>query len=570
MLISKFDDRHLLATERLVGDTFMLLGALPGFSAWEKRSLRFRPTAANIEYIQAHWPDAEWDSYSASLRDTLATKRESAKDTGALKKLDAASFKTNFKFKTVPYDHQVKAFILSRDAAVFALFMEQGTGKTKVILDTAAYLAQIGEIEALIIVAPNGVHENWTLNEAPKHMPDWMEYESWVFSGNSEAKYRRADLKRVLESEALKIITINIESVASRKIKGVIKPSKSAIILERCLNDMKCMVVIDESGRIRNSTSKRSRYLKNACRQAPYKRILTGTPITNGMENLYGQIVWLDQDIIGYDTLTSFKARYCIIKPLNFGEMIVGYKNQEELIERIDGFSFRVLKEDCLDLPPKIYKSHPVYLSPEQGRMYNDLLEDWETSFEEETLTADLAITRLLRLQQIICGWFKADDGELMPITGGDGRIKALKTILQDVEGKVIIWARFVVDLDTIEQALFDKGVIRYKGNVVDANRFQEDPSIKYFIANPASAGLGLTLTEAETVIYYSNDFDLEHRQQSEDRNHRIGTKGAVTYIDLIAKGTVDQKIVSALRNKKLVSDAVLQDPESFFLEYAE
>lgn len=563
MKITQFDKRHLLASVKLAGDNYVLLCSLPGYSKWVDRDLKFRPNAANIEYILTHWPDSEWSIEAQAWRNTLEEKRTDAGDTAKLKQLADSEFKSNFDFKTKPYDHQAKAFLLSRDRKTFALFMEQGTGKTKVVLDNAAYLAFLGLIDMLIVIAPKGVHENWTLNEAPKHFPDWIEYESWAFTTNT-AKYRLRERDRVLDSDKFKIITINIEGFTGRKGKA----SKSALLLEDCLDRFRCMVVVDESSRIKHPSAKRTRYLTKACRDASYRRILSGTPVTQGMEDLYSQFGFLDYDIIGYDTYTSFKSRYCIIREVNYGSMVVGYRNEGELVERIDGFSFRVLKAECLDLPPKIYKSFPIHLTSRQASLYNELIEEYQVEMDGETLTIELAITRLLRLQQIVGGWFKSDQSDkLRSIDDSNERIKALQTVLRDVHGKVVIWARFIADLDLIASEL-GPTAIRYEGDLGDVDRFQNDESARFFVANPASAGLGLTLTAAETVIYYSNSFDLEHRLQSEDRTHRIGTVNPVTYIDLCTSGTIDVKIVNALRNKKLVSDAVLQDPESFFMEY--
>ncbi|KKL79805.1 hypothetical protein LCGC14_2011150, partial [marine sediment metagenome] len=270
--------------------------------------------------------------------------------------------------------------------------------------------------------------------------------------------------------------------------------------------------------------------------------------------------------------IREFKEEWAEYLEQNIKESEFSEKNEAELIEKLEGCSFRVLKSECLDLPEKIYKRHPVQLSPNQRKVYDDLVQESLAEFEGEEITADLAIVKLLRLQQVVCGWFPANKKlrpTLLPLDDVNPRIKALQTILEDVEGKVIIWCRFVADLEQIYATLRHgiKGqAILYRRVIEDVNRFQNDPEIKYFIANPAMGGLGLTLTAAETVVYYSNSFDLEHRLQSEDRSHRIGTKKNVVYVDIQAQGTVDGKIITALRNKKHVADAILQDPTTFFL----
>ena len=249
---------------------------------------------------------------------------------------------------------------------------------------------------------------------------------------------------------------------------------------------------------------------------------------------------------------------------------IVSYQNTEELINSIEGSSYRVLKKDCLDLPSKIYQRHYVELSPKQRKVYNEMKKNFITELEGESVTAPEAITRLLRLQQILCGWFPTED-KVVPIDAKNVRLEALKEVLSDIDSKVIIWARFKADLRAIQGMLGDSAVA-YHGDVtndlreVAVQRFQNDPKIKYFIGQPQSGGIGLTLTAAHYAIYYSNSFDLETRLQSEDRCHRIGTTKNVTYIDLESPKTIDTKIIRALRDKKNLADYINKDPVSLFL----
>ena len=249
---------------------------------------------------------------------------------------------------------------------------------------------------------------------------------------------------------------------------------------------------------------------------------------------------------------------------------IVSYNNIDELTQAIEGHSFRVLKKDCLDLPEKIYQRHPVELSKKQRKLYDQLLKNFVTELEGEHLSAPEAITRLLRLQQIICGWFPTEDGGT-EIDEKNTRLSALIDLLPDIQCKVIIWARFKRDIKAIGAALGKKAV-SYYGEVsnddreVAVDRFQNDPNVRYFIGQPQSGGIGLTLTAAECAIYYSNSFDLETRMQSEDRCHRIGTKNNVTYIDFESPKTIDTKIINALREKKNLADTITKDPASLFM----
>jgi len=296
---------------------------------------------------------------------------------------------------------------------------------------------------------------------------------------------------------------------------------------------------------------------------------MTGTPVTKGPEDVYSQFKFLDPHILGYDSFYSFRARYCVMGGYE-NKQIVSYQNVDELTKNIEGHSFRVLKKDCLDLPDKIYQRHPVDLSPKQRKLYDQLRKEFIAELEGEHIDAPETITRLLRLQQIVCGWFPTEE-EVKPIDEKNPRMQALLDILSDIDTKVIIWARFKADLRAIERALGDLAVA-YHGDVsndqraIAVERFQNDPKVRYFIGQPQSGGIGLTLTAAECAIYYSNSFDLETRLQSEDRCHRIGTKNNVTYIDIEAPKTIDSKIIKALQSKKSLADVVTKDPISLFL----
>ena len=361
--------------------------------------------------------------------------------------------------------------------------------------------------------------------------------------------------------DCLKIFTFNVEAFVS----------KSAIFyMEKILLANNVLLVVDESSRIKTPGAKRTKIITKFGKQAKYRRILTGTPITKGPEDVYSQFRFLDPLILGYDSYYSFRARYCVMGGFE-NRQIVSYQNTEELIEKVESHSFRVLKKDCLDLPPKVYQRHIVPMTKAQEKLYVQMKKNFVTELRGDTLTAPEAITRLLRLQQIICGWFPSED-KLNPIENSNARLDALKDVLSDINDKVIIWARFKADLRAIEGMLGDQAVT-YHGDVsndmraIAVDRFQNDPSIKYFIGQPQSGGIGLTLTAASYAIYYSNDFNLETRLQSEDRCHRIGTKKSVTYIDFETPKTIDTKIIKALRSKKNLADYINKDPVSLFLE---
>jgi SNF2 family DNA or RNA helicase len=274
---------------------------------------------------------------------------------------------------------------------------------------------------------------------------------------------------------------------------------------------------------------------------------------------------------LGFDSYYGFQGRYAVTKRRTLGshsfEQIVGYRNVEELGQRIDRFAFRVLKKDCLDLPEKTYTARYVEMTAEQSKMYEEIRRQAFTLLDGEMVSTPQVITQLLRLQQVLCGHLKTDDGVVR--TFESKRLDALLEILEEHGGKAIIWSRFRHDINQIVSALKkeygDDVAASYYGDTDDDERARivkdfQNPShpLRFFVGNAATAGYGLTLTEANLVVYYSNSFDLEHRIQSEDRCHRIGQKNPVLYIDLITENTIDEKIVSSLRNKIDIGAKVL------------
>ena len=555
MKIERARGRYCYAVVPLTTENTKHLSTLPGFSKWVGRRM-FSPTGANIRHLQKYWPEAQWDKDCEYIIKEYVSSLKAAED----KIKFSVPENDDFMFETEPFDHQRKAFYMSRDKTNFALLMEQGTGKTKVGLDTAAHLYANNKITALVIIAPNGVHRNWLKNEVPVHLPEWCPRQcAFYYAGMN--KKDKEDWSAVSGStECLKIFAFNVEGFVSKKAQQFI----NKIMLS---NDV--LLIVDESSRIKRPGAKRTQFITKVGKRAKYRRIFTGTPVTKGPEDVYSQFKFLDPYILGYESFYSFRARYCVMGGYE-NRQIVGYENVEELTKSIEGHSFRILKKDCLDLPDKIYQRAYVELSEAQRQLYNTMRDEYVAEYQDEAISAPEAITRLLRLQQITCGWFPSDTPT--PIDEKNPRLETLKELLSDIEGKVIIWARFRADLKAIE-GLLGSLCVTYHGGVANDARayaveaFQKDPKIRYFVGQPQSGGLGLTLTAATYAIYYSNSFDLETRLQSEDRCHRIGTTQNVTYIDIEALRTVDGKIIKALRNKKNLADVITRDPRSIFME---
>ena len=470
----------------------------------------------------------------------------------------------NYKFKIKPFAHQVTALERGWQRPEFGLFMEMGTGKSKVLIDNLGMLYQAGEINFALVIAPKGVYRNWVAKEIPEHMSDDIPHRviRWVASPN---KTQQAEMRSVGEEfDGLTIFVMNVESFSS------IKGKNAGEWMGRAFG-RNGLIAIDESTTIKNHKAKRTKALMKIASAFKYKRLLTGSPVTKSPMDLYSQCEFLRPGLLGYDSYYAFQGRYAVMQRKTMGshafQQIVGFRNLDELTFKIDQFSYRVLKQDCLDLPDKIYTVRYVGLTKQQRDMYNSIKQHALVMLDDgELSTAPAVITQMLRLQQILSGHLKTDDGDT--IYFDSKRMDALKEILEEHDGKAIIWSRFRYDIQQITKMLndtFGQGcAASYYGDTSDderqraVNDFQNSEHLKFFVGNPSTAGYGLTLTEADLVIYYANDFNLETRAQSEDRAHRIGQKNNVTYVDLISEGTIDERIVKSLQSKIDIGAKVL------------
>jgi len=468
----------------------------------------------------------------------------------------------DYKFKTEPYEHQLTALGASHKKENFALFMEMGTGKSKVLIDNIAMLYDRGKINAALIVAPKGVYHNWERQELPIHMPEHVLYQIIMWSP-AETKKQQGELKKLfIHNEDLVIFLMNIEAFSTKK--GV-------RIAERFLLAHSALMAIDESTTIKSPTASRTKSVLKLRVLAKYRRILTGAPVTKSPLDLYTQCFFLDPDFLDFSSYYAFKNRYAVMVDRNVGthsfKHVMGYRRLDELNEKLNNFSYRVLKEDCLDLPEKVYMKRIITLTPEQKKMYSEMKKFALAELEGKKTTATSALAQLVRLHQIICGHLTTDDGEIHTLK--NNRIKELLDILEEVDGKVIIWAVYRHDIKEITRVLSERygtnAVESFFGDTLDRDRqdiidrFQDRESdLRFFVGNPKTGGYGLTLTASHTVIYYSNSYDLEIRLQSEDRAHRISQDKKVTYIDLITEGTVDELIVKNLRSKINLATKIL------------
>ena len=468
-----------------------------------------------------------------------------------------------YRFKTEPYEHQRAALAASWDKKEFAYFMEMGTGKSKVLIDNIAILYDKGKIDSALIIATKGVYKNWAELEIPKHLPDHIYHKivTWSPSPNKEEKRQLIDLFD--STNDLTFFVMNIEALSTKK--GV-------SFVEKFLISHNSLMAIDESTTIKNNSARRTKSAIKLSNLANYKRILTGSPITKSPLDLYSQSAFLDEDLLGFSSYYSYRNHFAILQKRSIAthsfQQIVGYRNLDELKDILKKFSYRVLKKDCIDLPEKTYINRTVELTPEQKRIYKELKDYAMAELGEmEMVSTSSVITQILRLQQVLCGFTRSDTGEIIEIPSN--RINELLSILEEVDGKCIIWANYQYDIRLLEKAIGKiygpESVASYYGETPSNDRqqivttFQDETSkLRFFIGQPRTGGFGLTLTAANTVVYYSNSYDLEIRLQSEDRAHRIGQENKVTYIDLCSPKTIDERIIKSLRAKINIATQIL------------
>ena len=471
-----------------------------------------------------------------------------------------------YRFKTKPFQHQLDALKESWNKEVWALFMEMGTGKTKVCIDNIAILYDKGKINATLIIVPNGIKRN-RRNELEIHMADHINYRVGIWSASPKKEEKKELDQLSIIADDLTLLIMNVEALSTTRGRDF---ARSFLLRNQS------MCVVDESTTIKNHAAARTKNIIKLAELAKYRRIMTGSPVTKSPLDLFSQIQFLDPYLIDQQSYYSFRARYAVVVQRSVGthsfQHIVKYQRLDELQEKIKNFSTRILKSECLDLPEKLYTKRVVTMTPEQLKAYVEMKKSALTFLENnKIMTAATVLTQLIRLHQITCGHVKTDDGEVKAIK--NNRIHELLNVLEETGGKVIIWAVYRHDIRAIEKAIGDiygkESVASYYGDTKDTirqsivDRFMDvNDHLRFFVGNPKTGGYGLTLTSSHTVVYYSNDYSLEVRMQSEDRAHRIGQTSKVTYVDLMAEHTIDEKIVKLLNAKiDLASQVMGEDP---------
>jgi SNF2 family DNA or RNA helicase len=492
--------------------------------------------------------------------------------------------------RTEPMRHQ--ALALERIAArpthpsradVFALQMEMGTGKTWVVLTEWGTRASAGDLDALLVLAPAGSYRNWF--DRPEVAGEWSQHldpefaartpwAAWV-SGGGVAATRRVEA--VLAARGPRALFMNIEALSSVE-------RARAVAREFLETSRAPMMVIDESTTIRSPDAARTEAVIALGERAAARRIMTGLIAPRAPLDLYTQFQFLDWRILGHRSFYSFRERYAVMKRVDFKQVIrgkdgterkapprpiiVGYRRSEELHALTAPYSYRVLKEQCLDLAPKTYAVREVEPTPQQAKAYQDLLRRATTELESGAhVTATHILTGILRRHQVLCGHVVDEEGRLHDIP--DRRVAALSEVLAEHGGKAIVWVTYTHTLDKVRAALereYGRGSTAafHGGNRStrheDEARFLGDPRCRFMVATQSAGGRGNNWTVADLVVYYANSPDLEHRMQSEDRAHRRGQTRPVTYVDLMVRGTVDEKFVTMLRKKLDIASSIQGD----------
>lgn len=505
-------------------------------------------------------------------------------------------------YKTAPMAHQLDALRKSKGKTGFMFSMEQGTGKTWVTINEAAQLWGEGKINGMLVFADNGVHTNWVEMELPLHMPDWVKWQARAWN-SAALKAEAESIEEIMggadgDSSVLRIFTVNWEALAHER-------SVDAII-RFCNSVTKLMMVGDESQAIMNPSAKRVKELEKIKAASVVRRTMTGTPIGNAPFDLFAQYRFLDPTILRTTSFYAFKTEYADMMPAHHPMMrkiaqglpkgrplpqivakdeITGqpaYKNLPKLARLIEPFTFRVLKADCLDLPPKVYTQTFFEIAPAQRAVYRKMEKEFRYLVGGGPDVA--AVTKLValgKLTQITSGFLMTkEEGTQQLVSLADNpklRLlhERLEQSIEQLGNHVIVWCRYIEELTQI-RAICEMSEWKHatyygqtdKAARTEAIRAFQAGELNVIIVQINTGSTGITLHAAAHVIYYSNTFSYIDRSQSEDRAHRIGQTKSVLYEDLVAKGTRDMNVVEALRNKKDLATIVNGDARELLEEW--
>lgn len=467
---------------------------------------------------------------------------------------------TLFKHQTRGANMAMETLLRTDQGAGFGFLFEMGCGKTLTAIAVMGELYRLGKANRVLVVAPASVCNVW-----PHDLKDYAAFQYHTETLLGEKKKRLEALATLEEwpFAGLRIAVINYESTHRDGVFEALQAYKADLI------------ICDESQRIKNHSAAQSKALHKLGDAAPYKLILSGTPVQNNAVDLYSQYRFLDPAVFGTNFF-AFRNRYCLMG--GYGQhQIVGYRNMETLVQKEHSIAYRVTKEECLDLPPQTFVNRYVKLNKAEREVYDQLRRSSFAELENgESITATTVLTRLLRLMQLTGGFLQADDTD-KPKQVSSAKLDALADIVDDyvleTGKKLVVFARFRSEIAAIENLLRLKG-IKYGsiyGDVPQAERggivddFQQNPETKVFVAQIQTAGLGITLHAASVAVFYSMDFNYANYAQALARIHRIGQHSPVTYIHLLVEDSIDDKVLAALNKKEDIAKSVVDSWRTFF-----
>lgn len=515
-----------------------------------EKGWRFGLDLDNLNYILDSWlPAAREMGYTVDLDPEVSAYHAALKVEPAAPEAHCLEYR----YKLKPFQHQLRATSYLLQRPKFALFMEMGTGKTKATIDAFENRFENGEVRELLVICPSSVVSVWP-KELRKHARhDWAVAELLGPREKRKSFLDPAWPVKVINYEGLRVLELELGAYYQGKWDHL-------------------MIVADESSRLKSHSAKQTMAACRLGKHAGYKVILTGTPVTQNLMDLWGQFNFLDPGLLGGGSFFAFRHKYGIMGGFN-NKQVVGFRNTAALKARVDAASFTVFKQDCLDLPPKSYVTIPLAMGPQQGRVYKEMAKEMVARLGEggdlRECSVDIILTKLLRLREITSGFLRMDDRSLVQLTDSP-KLGALEDMIQSVcqaeQRKLAVQVNFKPEVELIQQLAKRMGVdfITINGDVAVSERgaiiqrFHEDPECRLAILVQQTAGLGIDLTCCHTVVRFSHSWSLADTLQFEDRFHRTGQHHPVTYYDFVCEKSIDNTIFKMLKKKSKLADLIL------------
>jgi len=467
-----------------------------------------------------------------------------------------------------PYRHQIRAFNLGVSIPCMAILHEQGVGKTLAAIAIMGHRAKADGVRRVLVVAPVSVVPVWVKEITA--LLDLVDFRVTALEGSSKDKAAQV---RALGAGRLEIVVVNYEGAWRDPLDDALRAWRPE------------MIICDESQRIKNPSAAQSKFMHELGRRARYKLILTGTPVMNTPLDFFSQYKFLDERIFG-PSYYAFRARYAIMAEIAVGarrvKMIVGSQNLGELVQKAHSIASRVTKKQCLDLPETVDQMRYFDLDKKALKVYRELSREMAAEVREGRLVvAQHVLTRLLALSRITGGFVTTVDADgrerVEPVGDRNAKLELFEETLGDLleaGKKVVVFVRFRRELEAVAEVtdrltkakdgvkgwrlLYGDTPHKERGALVEA--FQTDPRVRVFIAQIQTADVGLTLHAADTAIFYSVDYSFGRHEQARARIHRVGQRNTCTYIYLVARGTIDEDVLTALKNKQDIARLVVDE----------